>query len=135
MSPSHWGRPPADSTPEAHWEKGERCEELGERIAQRGAAREWALVLFFYAALHYTKAKIIAEAGAWADTHRGREGVPGHNDLVREFLPSQIVPHYMHLYNLSNEVRYRFVHDEGNVRATIDEARDRLGMIRAACRL
>lgn len=130
--------PPSGNTPELHWTKGIGCERLGERIAQDVERPEWAIVLYFYAALHYTKARLIAEHGVWSSRHAQHQDSStvymGHNDLVREYLGRQVFKPYKQLYDLGREVRYRFTYDAGKVTETVQEAYEDLGAIRAAVR-
>lgn len=99
---------------------------------------DWALVVTFYAALHYTKAAIIRDHGEFAPHHITRfdsGGVrhPGHNDLVREHMPV-LRSLYGDLFDLSQEARYRgYYRKPGDLVAEVKRQRVRLEDIKTAC--
>lgn len=73
---------------------------------------DWAIVVVFYAALHYTKYALLRDHGARAVSHRGHiDGagawVDGHNDLVRAHLPEDARVAYKELFDRAQEARYR----------------------------
>lgn len=99
---------------------------------------DWALVVTFYAALHYTKAAILRDHGDFAPHHisrydqRGDRHV-GHNDLVREHLLVVSI-YYSDLFDLSQEARYRgYYKTPGDLVAEVRRQRKRLEDIKLAC--
>lgn len=98
---------------------------------------DWALVVVFYAALHYTKAAILRDHNEFAPHHvthlRGDVPYRGHNDLVREHIPA-IRTNYRELYELSQEARYRsFFKAPGDSVAEVRRTRQTLDDIKSAC--
>ena len=72
---------------------------------------DWAIVVIFYAALHYTKAALIRDHEVFAPHHGGhheRDGrfVEGHNDLVHRLFPDDVRIAYDELFHRSIEARY-----------------------------
>jgi hypothetical protein len=99
---------------------------------------DWALVVAFYAALHYTKAAILRDHNETSPTHVTRydsRGVRyvGHNDLVREYLRA-INTAYRDLFDLGLEARYRdYFKIPGNAVAEVRRQRKGLSNIKMTC--
>jgi hypothetical protein len=99
---------------------------------------DWALVITFYAALHYTKSAILRDHGLFSDRHASYHEADGtrytgHNDLVREYLrPIHLV--YRDLYDLSREARYRaFYKKPDSSMALLKRQADGLRLIKESC--
>jgi hypothetical protein len=99
---------------------------------------DWALVVCFYAALHYTKAAILRDHGVMVPKHRsgpGRGGKweLGHNDLVRTHLP-QISAEYRDLFDIGVQARYEGFFKLGqNVLLEVVRQQAELAKIKAGC--
>lgn len=99
---------------------------------------DWALVVTFYAALHYTKAAILRDHGRFAAKHKGHydnkgEFHSGHNELVEDYLP-QIKTRYRELFDLGQEARYRgFYKLAGDAMGVVRIQRRMLEDIKLAC--
>lgn len=131
-------QPPTGHTPEAHFAKADRCVAVADSVRSMNPGGEWSLVCLFYAALHFTKGKLIRDHSAWSDQHRtfnDPQGnrILGHTELVREFFPRPVPSQYRHLFDLSVEARYRFLYDHASLSRTINEARMIVMGIQAAC--
>jgi hypothetical protein len=73
---------------------------------------DWAIVVTFYAALHYTKAALLRDYQVFAPHHRGYRDANGalqvgHNDLVHQFFPADVRTSYKELFDRAQEARYR----------------------------
>jgi hypothetical protein len=98
---------------------------------------DWALVVTFYAALHYTKAAILRDHHLTVPRHTGHwvQGVwqSGHNDLVRQHLP-RIKVQYKELFDAGHDARYR-AYFKTSPKAVLEVARQRilLDQIKTEC--
>lgn len=106
-------------------------------LAKRGEFADWALVVAFYAALHYTKSAILRDHGMSVARHRGFDGdqgwQQGHTELVRDHL-SSISGLYKHLSDLGHDARYRgYFMQPGNATAEVKRQTEALKKIKTAC--
>ena len=90
-------RPPSPQTHFDHASHNERLVDILEHdlLPRNPEFLDWAIVVTFYAALHYTKAALIRDQGAFSPHHRGyRDGdgvfQEGHNDLVHRYFPIDV---------------------------------------------
>ena len=107
-------------------------------LESRSEFADWALVVCFYAALHYTKAALVRDLRMSATTHRSYEDAgggdrKGHTDLVRIHLPA-LGAIYSEMFDLSQDARYRgFYKMPGHAVAEVKRQRRRLEDVKTAC--
>lgn len=83
-----------DPDPQDHFDHAAHNERLldvleNELLPRHPEFLDWAIVVTFYTALHYTKAALLRDHGLVSPRHRAYHDAqdelhPGHNDLVRE---------------------------------------------------
>jgi uncharacterized protein (UPF0332 family) len=83
-----------------HISKAERNEKFAETVGKT-AYLDWAVTIYFYAALHYVDA-ILAVSGIHSDSHTQRGDAIGTNATL-----SIVRPEYRVLETLSRNARYR----------------------------
>ena len=83
-----------------HISKAERNEKFAETVSKT-AYLDWAVTIYFYAALHYVDA-ILAVSGVHPDSHTQRGDAIGTNVTL-----SVVRPEYRILETLSQNARYR----------------------------
>ncbi len=111
---------------------------ISQVLDENGQYGDWALVVTFCAALHYTKAAIVRDLRKSVTAHTSRmdaHGVvhEGHNDLVRTHLPV-INTLYRELFDLGHDARYRgYYRMPGNAVAEVKRQRRNLDDIKTAC--
>lgn len=106
-------------------------------LTRRSEFADWALVVVFYAALHYTKAAILRDNGKFSKQHRSSTHdsgyTVGHNDLVREYLP-EVVAEYMEMFDLGHDARYRsYFAEPTNGLAEVKRQVSSLRKVKEAC--
>lgn len=100
---------------------------------------DWALVVAFYAALHYTKGAILRDHDVHVERHaryEDKNGVwhDGHNDLVRQHLGGGISAKYQQLFGGGHEARYRgFYRKPNEARLEVLRHKALLDEIKAVC--
>jgi hypothetical protein len=131
-------------TPADHFEYARHHEEfLGYLSAnvlnQHPEYADWALVVCFYAALHYTKGAILRDHNVSVERHtRYRDEHhrvhDGHNELVREHLGKEISAKYQQLFGNGHDARYRgFFRKPNEARLEVALCMGLLDEIKAAC--
>jgi len=107
-------------------------------LPSNGRFSDWALVVAFYAALHYTKGAILRDSGISVQQHKRYTDAhgtlrEGHNDLVRYHIPS-IATRYRDLFDLGHQARYRgFFRLPDNSLAEVKRQQRALRDIKLAC--
>ena len=98
-----------------HARHNEALAQLLERdvIPHHPSFADWVIVVMFYSAFHYTKAKLLRDFNVEARIHRSRRDETGdiaergHNDLVSERLGEEVAVAYKMLFDAALEARYR----------------------------
>lgn len=104
--------------PQVHFDHAAHNERLLDILEQEFLPRhpeflDWAIVVTFYAALHYTKGALLRDHGVYAVHHVGHSDpttgrfVPGHTELVRQHFDRNVRAAYNELFHRSTEARYR----------------------------
>ncbi len=131
-------------SPSDHFEYGRHHEAFLDYLIAQVLNREpqfadWALVVAFYSALHYTKGAILRDHGVHTERHaryEDKNGVwhDGHNDLVRQFFGPAISAKYQQLFGAGHEARYRGFYRKPN-EAKLEVARHKalLDEIKIVC--
>lgn len=113
---------------------------IADVLPKRSNFSDWAMVVLFYAALHYTKAAILHRHSCVSDQHKGHVDErdvhhPGHEDYVRMFMPSGITALYTDLFQMGWDARYEdFFRQPDASFAEVKRQRENLRKIEAKCR-
>jgi hypothetical protein len=102
---------------------------------------DWAIVVIFYAALHYVQGALLRDHGVVARAHRSYSDevgakAPGLNELVRQHLERDVRDAYLELFDRAQEARYRSFFKKGmrlDWRSQLALYRVQLETIKAAC--
>jgi HEPN domain-containing protein len=100
---------------------------------------DWAMIVMFYAALHYTKGAILRDHALYVPRHRSfRDALgevdTGHNDLVREHMGEEVATAYTELFDASQQARYRsFFTKSTEALNEVTLLRVQLQIVREAC--
>jgi hypothetical protein len=132
--------------PQVHFDHAAHNERLldvleGDLLPRHPEFLDWAIVVTFYAALHYTKAALIRDHHAFAPHHRGyrdEHGVlhDGNNDLVHQHFELDVRTAYKELFDRAQEARYRPLYRKRDSLGTTQQLalyRVHLETIKAAC--
>ena len=133
-----------DETPADHFEYARHHEAFLDYLSTRVLNNEprfadWALVVAFYAALHYTKGAILRDTGVHVERHRrypDQSGTwhDGHNELVRQAFGSAISAKYQQLFGNGHDARYRgFFRKPNEAKLEVARCRALLEEIKAVC--
>jgi hypothetical protein len=95
-------------------------------VPNHHATFDWALVIMFYAALHYASAALLRDTGSCPEQHgtqrrKGGELIQGMADAVSENYGTTVAPAYHALYNQGYDARYRGLYlTQTNVKDALD---------------
>jgi len=107
-----------------HISKAERNEKFAETVSKT-AYLDWAVTVYFYAALHYVDA-VLAVSGIHPDSHTQRVDAIGANITL-----SVVRPEYRLLETLSQNARYRAMKIENS---DLQKSQDSFSILRAHLR-
>ena len=102
---------------------------------------DWAIVVVFYAALHYVQGALVRDHQEVARAHRSYSNEVGQkatglNELVRKYFDRDVRDAYLELFDRGQEARYRWFYRKAtqqNWKSQLALYRVQLETIKAAC--
>lgn len=136
----------APPDPQVHFDHAAHNERLLEVLETEVLPRfpeffDWAIVVVFYAALHYVQGALLRDHQEVARAHRsyadefGQKAV-GLNELVRRYFDRDVRDAYLELFDRGQEARYRWFYRKAtqqNWKSQLALYRVQLETIKAAC--
>lgn len=136
----------APPDPQVHFDHAAHNERLLEVLEEEVLPRfpeffDWAIVVVFYAALHYVQGALLRDYQEVARAHRSYANEIGHkatglNELVRRYFDRDVRDAYLELFDRGQEARYRWFYRKAtqqNWKSQLALYRVQLETIKAAC--